>query len=57
MPLLAFAGAVALLALAAIVRRPTSASWLVMDTFVVSRAVIAAECAGWVLRWWIEQRW
>jgi len=56
-PLLVFAGVVALLPLAAVVRRPTSAPRLVVEVFVVTVAVIVAVWAGWVLLWLIEQRW
>jgi hypothetical protein len=56
-PLLLVAGAMALLPLAALVRRPTSAPRLIVETFVVSRAVIAAMWAGGVALWLIEQRW
>jgi hypothetical protein len=55
-PLLLFAG-VALLPLVALVRRPTSAPRLVVETFAVTLAVIAAVWVGWVLLWLIEQRW
>ena len=56
-PLLLFAGAVALLPLAALVRRPTSAPRLVVEAFVVSLAVIAAVWAGWLGLWLLEHRW
>jgi hypothetical protein len=56
-PLLLVAGAMALLPLAALVRRPTSAPRLIVETFVVSLAVIAAMWAGGVALWLIEQRW
>jgi hypothetical protein len=56
-PLLLFAGAVALLPLAAMVRRPTSAPRLVVEAFITALAVIAAVWASWVLLWLIEHRW
>ena len=55
-PLLFFAGAVALVPLAAVVRRPPSAPRLAMETCAVAVAVIAAVCAGWALLWPLEQR-
>ena len=55
-PLLLVAGAMAL-PLAALVRRPTSAPRLIVETFVVWLAVIAAMWAGGVALWLIEQRW
>jgi hypothetical protein len=56
-PLLLFAGVVALLPLPAVVRRPTSVSRLVVEAFVVTIAVIAAVWAGWLLLWLVEHRW
>jgi hypothetical protein len=57
LPLLLFAGAVVLLPLVAVVRRPTSAPRLVGEAFAVTIAVIAAVCVGWILLWLLEQRW
>jgi hypothetical protein len=57
LPLLLFAGVVALLPLMALVRRPTSAPRLVMEVFVTALAVIAAVWGGWLALWLIEQRW
>jgi hypothetical protein len=56
-PLLPFAGVVALLPLAALVRRPTSAPRLVAEAFVAALAVIALVWLAWVALWLIEQRW
>jgi len=57
LPLLVFAGAVALLPLAAVVRRPTSTPRLVVEAFAVSVAVIALVWLAWAALWLIEQRW
>jgi hypothetical protein len=57
LPLVLFAGAIALLPLAAIVRRSTSASRLVAEAFVTALAVIALVWLAWVALWLIEQRW
>jgi hypothetical protein len=56
-PLLLFAGGVALLPLTALVRRPTSAPRLVVEAFAVALAVIAVVWAGWILLWLLEHRW
>jgi hypothetical protein len=48
---------VAVLPLAALVRRPTSAPRLMVETFAVTVAVIAAVWAGWLALWLIEQHW
>ena len=56
-PLLLFAGAVALWPLAAVMRRPTSATRLVVEAFATTLAVIGAVWACWVILWLIEQRW
>ena len=56
-PLLLFAGVVALLPLAALVRRSTSVPRLMAEVFTTALAVIAAVWMGWVLLWPIEQRW
>jgi hypothetical protein len=56
-PLLLLAGVVALLPLAALVRRPTSAPRLLVEAFVVTLAVIAAVWAGWLALWLLELRW
>jgi hypothetical protein len=56
-PLLLFAGVVALLPLVAIVRRPTSAPRLVVEACAVTLAVIATVWLAWVALWLIEQRW
>jgi len=55
--LLLFAGVVALLPLAALVRRPTSPPRLVAEAFVTALAVIALVLLVWVAFWLIEQRW
>ena len=57
LPLLLFAGVVALLPLAGLVRRPTSAPRLVVETCVTTLAVIALVWLAWVALWLIEQRW
>jgi hypothetical protein len=54
-PLLLFAGIVALVPLAALAGRPTSVPRLVAEAFMVAGAVIAAVWAGWVLLWLLEQ--
>jgi hypothetical protein len=56
-PLLLFAGVVALWPLAAVLRWPTSAPQLMVETFVVTLAVIAAVWLGWIALWVLEQRW
>jgi hypothetical protein len=56
-PLLLFSGVVALLPLAMVVRRPTSARRLIVEAFAVTLGVIAAVWAGWVALWLIEHRW
>jgi hypothetical protein len=56
-PLLLFAGVLALLPLAALVRRPTSAPRLMVEAFAVTLAVNAAVWLGWLALWLIEQRW
>ena len=56
-PVLLFAGVVALLPLAALVRRPTSAPRLMAEAFVTALAVIGAVWLAWVALWLIEQRW
>jgi len=48
---------VALLPLAALVRRPTSAPRLVMEVFVTTLAVIALVWLAWGAVWLLEQRW
>jgi hypothetical protein len=53
-PLLLFAGAIALLPLAALVRRPTSAPRLVVEAFAVTLMVVVTVWAGWVLLWLLE---
>jgi hypothetical protein len=55
-PLLLFAGAIALLPPAAIVRRLTSTPRLV-QTFLTALAIIALVWLAWVALWLIEQRW
>jgi hypothetical protein len=57
LPLLVVAAAVALLPLAAVMRRPTSAPRLVVEALAVTVAVIAAVWAGWVTFGLIERRW
>ena len=56
-PMLLFAGAVAVWPLAAIVRRPTSTPRLLAEAFAVTLAVIGAFWLAWVALWLIEQRW
>jgi hypothetical protein len=56
-PLLQFSGAVALLPLAAVVRRPTSPPRLLVEAFVSTLAVIALVWLARVALWLIEQRW
>jgi hypothetical protein len=56
-PLLLLTGTVALLPLAALVRRPTSASRLLVEAFAVTLAIIALVWLAWVALWLIEQRW
>jgi hypothetical protein len=56
-PLLLFAGVVALLPLAAVVRRPTSTPRLLVEAFAVTVAVIALVWLAWVVLWLLEQRW
>ena len=51
------AAVVALLPLAALVRRPTSAPRLVAEAFVTTLAVIALVWLAWVALWLLEQRW
>ena len=47
----------ALLPLAALVRRPTSAPRLMAEAFVTALAVIGAVWLAWVALWLVEQRW
>jgi hypothetical protein len=56
-PLLLFAGVVALLPLAALVRRPSSTPRLVVEAFITVLAVIGAFWLAWVALWLVEQRW
>ena len=56
-PLLLFAGVVALWPLAAVLRRPTSATRLVVEAFVTTLAVIARVWIAWAALWLIVQRW
>jgi hypothetical protein len=56
-PLLLFAGAIALLPLAALMRRTTSAPRLVIEAFVTTLVVIAVFWLVWVALWLIEHRW
>ena len=56
-PLLLFTGVVALLPLAALMRRPTSAPRLVVEVFFGTLAIIAFVWLGWVALGLIEQRW
>jgi hypothetical protein len=56
-PLLLLAGAVALLPLAALVRRPTSVPRLMAEAFVTALVVIALVCLARVALWLLEQRW
>jgi hypothetical protein len=55
--LLLFAGVVALVPLAAIVRRPTSAPHLLAEAAITTPTVIGAFWIAWVALWLIEQRW
>jgi hypothetical protein len=57
LPLLLFAGGVALRSLATLVRRSTSAARLVADAFLTALAVIGTFWLAWVALWLIEQRW
>ena len=57
LPLLLFAGVVAIWPLAALVRRPTSAPRLVAEAFLTALAAIAFAWLAWVTLWLIEQRW
>jgi hypothetical protein len=54
MPLLLFAGVVALLPLAALVRRPTSVPRLVAEAFVTALVVIVLVWLGWIAHWLLE---
>ena len=56
-PLLLFAGVVALLPLAVLVRRPMSPPRLMVGAFTLTLAVIAAVWAGWLALWLLEHRW
>ena len=56
-PLVLFAGVVALLPLAALVRRSVSGPRLMVETFAVTLAVIAVVWAGLLALWLIEQHW
>jgi hypothetical protein len=56
-PLLLFAGVVALLPLAALVRRPRSAPRLVAEVSIPALAVIALVWLVSVALWLIEHRW
>jgi hypothetical protein len=55
--MLLFAGVVALVPLAALVRRPMSAPRLVAEAFTATLAVITAVWLAWVALWLLEQRW
>jgi hypothetical protein len=57
LPLLLFAGAVALWPLAAIVRRPTSVPRLISEAYVTALAIIGLVWLASVVLWLIEQRW
>jgi hypothetical protein len=48
---------VAVMLLAALVRRPTSPPRLVAEAFVTALTVIALVWLAWVALWLIEQRW
>jgi hypothetical protein len=56
-PLVLFAGVVALLPLAALLRGPVSLPRLVVGVFVTALAVIALVWLGWAALWPIEQCW
>jgi hypothetical protein len=56
-PMLLFASVVELLPIVDVVHRPTSAPQPVMEVFSVALTVIAAEWAGWLAHWPLEQRW
>ena len=56
MPLLVYGGAVALLPLAAVVRRPTPAPRLVVEAFTTALGVITVLWLGWVAVRLIEKR-
>ena len=55
-PLLRFAGVVALLPLASLVRRPTSTPRLIAESFFSALAVIAFVWLAWAALWFLEQR-
>ena len=57
LPLLLFAGVVALLPLVVIVQRPTSTPRLMCAAFVTALAVIGAFWLAWAARWLFAQRW
>ena len=57
LPLLLFAGAMALWPLATVVRRPTSRPRLFAEAFGTTLAVIGVVWAAWIALWLIEQRW
>ena len=57
LPLLLFAGVVALWPLAAVVRRPTSAPRLIAEAFGTTLVVIALVWSAGIVLWLREQRW
>ena len=56
-PLLLFAGVVALLPLARLLRRPVSGPRLLVEAFVTALAVVAVVWLAWIARWLVEHRW
>jgi len=56
-PLLLFAGVVALWPLAALVRRPTSRARLIVEAFGTTLAVIGFVWLARITLWVLEQRW
>ena len=56
-PLLPFAGALAVLPLASLVRWPTSAPRLVAEAFLTALVVIVLVWLAWVVRWLLKHRW
>lgn len=56
-PILVFAGAVALWAFAAVVRRPPSLPRLVAKAFGTTLSIIGLVQLAWLALWVLEQRW
>ena len=55
--LLLFAGVVALLPLARLLRRPVSGPRLLVEAFVTALAVVAVVWLAWIALWLVEHRW